>query len=256
MEGSRYVVVLDFEKALLEIVESKSQVDPTFPCEIIEFPSVLVDLETGRRLSSFRRIVKPKLHPTITPATTKLTSITQKQVDEEGVHFKQAFDAWHMQMQVWQGQYGPLLLATCGDMDMETSFPTQLEYEKKALALARSGDLALSEDEIVHVDDGIAKLKQVGGNRWCNIKEYFKTALGEGYQERLPWYDEAQGIRERLTQASMLAAFELLNEGHHHLGIDDCTNLAELMCRLYQVAQVKPGITKELKEKRLKSLAL
>lgn len=244
--GSRYVAILDFEKSLKEIVEDRSQLDKTFPCEIIEFPTVLVDLKLGNIVGEFQSIVKPKLKPQITEATTKLTSITQEEIDKEGVSFKEAFTKWHATMLGWQ-KYSPIL-ATCGDMDIQTSFPEQLEHEATA---AQAGN-----QEAINVADCFRMLQEVGAHRWCNIKEYFKTALGADWEKQLPWFDEAKGVRMRLTQESMLAGLCIDPEGHHHRGIDDCRNLAMLMVRLYKESNgVLPQTTGELKEKRVKALS-
>eukprot|EP00747_Dinoflagellata_sp_TGD_P167522 gnl/TRDRNA2_/TRDRNA2_192079_c0_seq1.p1 gnl/TRDRNA2_/TRDRNA2_192079_c0~~gnl/TRDRNA2_/TRDRNA2_192079_c0_seq1.p1 ORF type:complete len:355 (+),score=54.05 gnl/TRDRNA2_/TRDRNA2_192079_c0_seq1:145-1209(+) len=243
--GSRYVAILDFEKSLKEIVEDRGQVDKDYPCEIIEFPTVLVDLETGKIIDDIQNIVKPKLEPLITVATTALTSITQAEIDRDGVSFCEAFEKWHSKMLTWQ-IYSPLL-ATCGDMDIQRSLPKQLEHE---LVAAQAG-----HKECIDVRQCFHKLQEVGGHRWCNIKEYFKIALGENWETRLPWFDEAKGIREHLSQASMLEALNLDTEGHHHRGIDDCRSLAKLMVWLYREShEILPQPTGELKEKSVKAL--
>merc|ERR1719221_1359026 len=241
--SGRYVVVLDFEKSLKEIVTDRSQLDKTFPCEIIEFPTVLVDLESGTILDEIVHTVKPKLQPQITPATTELTSITQEEIDKDGVSFKEAFLRWQAKMVEWEG-YSPLL-ATCGDMDMQTSFVQQMDHEAAALKQGL---------DAVDVAECWASLQGVGGHKWCNIKTYFQTALGADWQEALPWFDEAKGIRERLTQESMLAACNIEAEGHHHRGIDDCRNLAKLMVRLFERSSQLPQATGELKAKSIKAL--
>jgi inhibitor of KinA sporulation pathway (predicted exonuclease) len=243
--GSRYVAVLDFEKALKEIAETRSIVDKSFPCEIIEFPTVLVDLETGELVDEVSSVVKPKLAPCITPATTELTSITQEEVDRDGVSFSDAFAKWHSKMVEWQ-RYSPLL-ATCGDMDIQRSLPQQLEYE---VAASEAG-----HTDVINVRHCFRMLQEVGGHRWCNIKEYFKEALGEEWETRLPWFDEAKGQREHLSQPSMLKAFGMDTDGHHHRGIDDCRNLAKLMVELYRRSpKALPTHTGELKEKSVKAL--
>merc|ERR1712070_1227345 len=110
--------------------------------------------------------------------------------------------------------------------------------------------------EAINVTECFRMLQEVGAHRWCNIKEYFKTALGENWERQLPWFDEVKGLRMRLTQESMLMALSVDPEGHHHRGIDDCRNLGTLMARLYKVSKgILPQTTGELKEKRVKALS-
>merc|ERR1711971_960791 len=111
-------------KALEKLLPPGVKPSTTFPCEIIEFPTVLINLETGQELDRFRAIVKPKLVPTLSPDTTKLTGITQEMVDQQGVSFLEAFDCWYGKMKEWTTMNGGelVLIATCGDMDMERSF--------------------------------------------------------------------------------------------------------------------------------------
>jgi len=241
--SGRFVAVLDFEKSLKEIVSDKSKLDKDFPCEIIEFPTVLVDLQTGEILDEIVNVVKPKLQPQVTPATTELTSITQGEIDKYGVSFKEAFRRWHAKLVEWE-QYAPLL-ATCGDMDMQTSFVQQMDHEASAL---RKGL------EAIDVAECFQSLRSVGGHRWCNIKTYFQVALGADWENQLPWFDEARGVRQRLTQESMLHALNIRGEGHHHRGIDDCRNLAKLMARLFEKSSRLPEATGELKAKSIKAM--
>lgn len=241
--SGRYVAVLDFEKSLKEIVSDRGQLDKTFPCEIIEFPTVLVDVESGTIIDEIVYIVKPKLQQQITAATTELTSITQEEIDKDGVSFKEAFGRWHAKMVEWE-RYSPLL-ATCGDMDIQTSFVQQMDHE--AAALKQGLDAA-------DVAECWGSLQSVGGHKWCNIKTYFQTALGADWQRALPWFDEANGVRQRLTQETMLQAFNIEAEGHHHRGIDDCRNLAKLMVQLFDRSSQLPRATGELKAKSIKAL--
>jgi len=239
----RYVAVLDFEKSLKEIVSDRGKLDKTFPCEIIEFPTVLVDLETGLIIDEIVHVVKPKLQPQITPATTELTSITQEEIDKDGVSFKDAFGRWHAKMVEWE-RYAPLL-ATCGDMDIQTSFVQQMDHE--AVALKQGLDA-------IDIEECFESLQSVGGHKWCNIKTYFQMALGADWQQQLPWFDEVKGVRQRLTQETMLEAFNIQAEGHHHRGIDDCRNLARLMVRLFERSLQLPQATGELKARSIKAL--
>jgi ERI1 exoribonuclease 2 len=55
----RHAVVLDFEATCQEG-------QPLKPQEIIEFPSVLVDLEKGLKTAEFKAFVRPVHHPQLT----------------------------------------------------------------------------------------------------------------------------------------------------------------------------------------------
>lgn len=49
--------------------------------EVIEFPIVLVDVQSGAILESWQRYVRPTLHPTLSDFCTRLTGIDQATVD-------------------------------------------------------------------------------------------------------------------------------------------------------------------------------
>jgi inhibitor of KinA sporulation pathway (predicted exonuclease) len=70
-----YIVVLDFEAQCQENVTLNCQ-------EIIEFPSVIVDVKAKKVVDIFHHYIKPVVHPALYPVCTKLTGITQEQVDK------------------------------------------------------------------------------------------------------------------------------------------------------------------------------
>ncbi|KAM0876916.1 hypothetical protein ACQ4PT_035853 [Festuca glaucescens] len=74
LQEFEYFLVVDFEATC----EKDKRI---YPQEIIEFPSVLVDGATGRIQSAFRRYVRPKYHPVLTPFCRELTGIRQEDVD-------------------------------------------------------------------------------------------------------------------------------------------------------------------------------
>ncbi|KAJ3024367.1 3'-5' exoribonuclease 1 [Thoreauomyces humboldtii] len=55
--------------------------DWAYPNEIIEFPVVLVDGRTHRRVDEFHAYVRPSLHPTLSDFCKNLTGIKQETVD-------------------------------------------------------------------------------------------------------------------------------------------------------------------------------
>ena len=70
-----YFVALDFEATCIE------ENGPNYPHEIIEFPAVLVEVETGKTIAKFHSYVRPRINPLLSEFCTKLTGISQSQVD-------------------------------------------------------------------------------------------------------------------------------------------------------------------------------
>ncbi len=65
----------------LEATCSDDKSIPRSKCEIIEIGAVLVDAGSLEWLEEFQEFVKPVLYPTLTNFCTKLTTITQAEVD-------------------------------------------------------------------------------------------------------------------------------------------------------------------------------
>ena len=81
-----YYCVLDFEATCWENMEGKKH-------EIIEFPSILwyYDGKSLEHVGDFREFVKPKKCPILSAFCTKLTGITQEQVNN-GISFEEALN--------------------------------------------------------------------------------------------------------------------------------------------------------------------
>ncbi|CAJ1431480.1 unnamed protein product [Effrenium voratum] len=102
-------VVLDFEATCDKPVQVKPQ-------EIIEFPMVLVDATSHKKVKEFRTYVRPTANPKITAFCTELTGITQEQVDVAPA-WSEALrlgEAWLRE----QSGYSRPLFVTCGDWDL------------------------------------------------------------------------------------------------------------------------------------------
>lgn len=117
-QSFRMLAVLDFEATC----DDGKRMSPQ---EIIEFPTVLVDVKTGTSIGEFATYVKPTHHPQLTPFCTNLTGITQEQVDE-GVGFPRALAAH----QKWllsrcDGKLDSVLFVTCGNWDLGTMLRKQ-----------------------------------------------------------------------------------------------------------------------------------
>jgi DNA polymerase III epsilon subunit-like protein len=74
-KAPRYLVVVDFE------CTCEDQEEP-FVHEIIEFPAVLLDLQTRREVRHFHAFVKPTERPVLSDFCTRLTGIDQATVDK------------------------------------------------------------------------------------------------------------------------------------------------------------------------------
>lgn len=182
----KYAVVLDFEATC----GTEARPDPQ---EIIEFPSVLVNLETEAKVGEFSSFVQPVHHRRLTNFCTDLTSITQADVDAAPC-FAQVL-ARHMSWLELHGvDAGNGVLVTCGDWDMQRMFPKQC---------------GVAEPEV-------QALRPIY-SRWLNVKTLFRAVVGQG---------KVPGMR------GMLRALGLSLQGRHHRGIDDCRNIANILLSL------------------------
>ncbi|MCB9751463.1 MAG: exonuclease domain-containing protein [Myxococcales bacterium] len=171
------------------------------PQEIIEFPSVLVDLEAGRVIDEFSTFVRPVHHPRLGEFCTELTSIRQEDVERaatfpEVLRRHQRWLEGHGLLPDAEGAAPRFVFATCGDWDLATMLPTQC---------AASG---LS----------IAALPRPY-RRWTNIKKIFAQLTGRTKGQGMP---------------AMLRHLGLALEGRHHRGIDDCRNIARIALALHE----------------------
>ncbi len=177
-----HAIILDFEATC-------DDTDPPHPQEIIEFPSVLLELSSLTVVDSFEAFVRPHYHPTLTAFCKALTGIDQRDVDAAD-RFPTVF-ASH---QAWLAHHGlhdgNALMVTCGDWDLKTMLPTQCAAT-------------------------IPPLKTVPAiyRRWQNVKRPFGQSMGTA---------KAPGM------VGMLQALDLPLQGRHHRGIDDCRNITEL----------------------------
>ncbi|TNE89134.1 MAG: exonuclease domain-containing protein [Deltaproteobacteria bacterium] len=197
MSFTGHVVVLDFEATC-------DAGPPPSPQEIIEFPSVLLSpsLEV---VDEFEAFVRPVHNPRLTRFCTRLTSITQEQVDAA-----EPFPEVLARYLAWLAGHGitepdQALIATCGDWDLRRMFPAQL----------RASGL-----------DTVPPLFR----RWMNAKHPFVECFPEA---------------RRTGMVGMLEALDLPLEGHHHRGIDDSRNLAEVVRELGQRGHA-PRVTASL----------
>ncbi|KAK1681935.1 hypothetical protein QYE76_042783 [Lolium multiflorum] len=124
LQEFEFFLVLDFEATC----EKDKRI---YPQEIIEFPSVLVDGATGRIQSAFRRYVRPKYHPVLTPFCRDLTGIRQEDVDG-GVDLREALllhDRWLQAATAGARKGGSLVVVTWGDWDCRTMLDSECLFK-------------------------------------------------------------------------------------------------------------------------------
>lgn len=191
-----FYCVLDFEATCDNVGRI-----PKSESEVIEFPSVLLDVRKGARragvVAEFQRYCRPMLHPTIYPFCTDLTGITQEMVNG-GIEFQQAMaeHAGWLASHLHGPDGAPLYsvaIVTCGSWDMGTCLPNQLEVSSIPL-------------------DAVPAVY----HQWINIKDVFEQV------ER----KQGRGMK------GMLQTLGLPLVGRHHSGIDDSRNLCNLLLHL------------------------
>jgi inhibitor of KinA sporulation pathway (predicted exonuclease) len=180
---TKFMVVLDLEATCDEPSFDREQM------EIIEIGACYVDA-AGTVLSEFQTFIKPVVHPVLSAFCTKLTTITQAQV-EAAPEFKAAiaaFEAWIAQCSSSFGT--PDLWGSWGDYDRK-------QFERNARLLGQAQPAFL--EAIPHV----------------NLKAR---------------YAATQGVKiRRLGLGTVLREYEhMAFEGTPHRGIDDARNIAKL----------------------------
>ncbi len=104
-----YLAVLDFEATCWENSDEH---------EIIEYPTVIVDIKSLKIIDKFECFVKPSYDSELSEFCKKLTTITQEQVDS-GVSLAQAIDM-HTK---FMSKYRNSVFVTCGDWDLKNMLP-------------------------------------------------------------------------------------------------------------------------------------
>ncbi|OQR85065.1 hypothetical protein ACHHYP_20614 [Achlya hypogyna] len=139
----RYILVLDFEATCSPTLARSDM-------EIIEFPIVVVDMETRTVVAEFHSYVRATLHDgLLDPFCTELTGIDQETVNG-APDFRTVFaDACAF----CTSYLARGIFVTCGDWDLKSMLPTQC---------ARSG-LAIPDDFTC----------------WINIKQAFHAWNGQ-----------------------------------------------------------------------------
>jgi predicted NAD-dependent protein-ADP-ribosyltransferase YbiA (DUF1768 family) len=119
-----YFVVLDFEATC-------DDRQGFTPVEVIELPSVLVDARTMEVVDTIQLYVKPQVHAELTPFCSKLTGITQGDVDTGAGPFPVAlgdYISWltRHKLASRDSEHLSWCFVTCGDWDLRTMLPGQV----------------------------------------------------------------------------------------------------------------------------------
>ena len=228
----RYLLVLDFEATCGESGFPRNQM------EIIEFPTIVYDLQEKKELGRFHEYVKPVIQPQLTEFCTELTGITQvspfraSRLQVQGYlsvfHEQETVDgadpfppvwdrfkAFLKDRNLWESP-STYAFITCGAWDLRTMLPQQLSQIASTNPSAKS-------------DDGL--LGTHFQQRVINIKTAFQEKYGYN----------GKGM------ANMLRALKMDLVGRHHSGIDDCANILRIAQRMVDdgwVPEVKPELSR------------
>jgi len=165
--------------------------------EIIEFPAVLVDAETGSIVAEFRQFVRTVHTGKVSTFIQNLTGITPQQIYGEGIAWfncLKLFEEWCEHNGV---NTDTATVVTCGDWDLKTMLPRQLLLTKTKLS---------------------PQLAALFGC-WNNVKVTYR---------------DAYNYRRMMGMANMLIDLKLDLIGRHHSGIDDCRNIARICSALQE----------------------
>src|SRR3989344_97463 len=93
----REIVVFDTEYTSWEGAKERNWGNPGEYKEIVQIGALILDMETLAETSSLLFLVKPVKNPILSDYFTKLTGISQKEVDQEGLSYEAAlarFKGW------------------------------------------------------------------------------------------------------------------------------------------------------------------
>lgn len=163
--------------------------------QIIEWPCVLIDTVKREIVSEFRELILPLNRRPISPFIEELTSLTSAIIYKNGIEWHEAlsrFEKWRDSLNL---TINNCTVVCCGNWDLRTMLPKQLRMS--STLLSPKSHTLLSE--------------------WHNIKLSFMKEYGLKTQEDL---------------VGMLRVLGVPLEGHHHLGIHDCRNIAKIVFAL------------------------
>ncbi|KAL4239588.1 ERI1 exoribonuclease 2 [Mactra antiquata] len=192
----KYLIVIDFESTCWENAKFNTQ-------EIIEFPAVLLNTETGEIESEFHHYVQPQEHPVLSQFCTKLTGITQDKV-EDGVPIflcLKRFCQWLNKLYTEKG-------ITCHGTETTSSI-----QPNTTCATWSDWDLGVC----LHYECKRKQLtKPLQMNVWIDLRATYRR-----FYDRKP-----NGLNGALQDLGIEF------QGREHSGIDDARNTAKLAYRM------------------------
>ncbi|NXB30124.1 ERI2 exoribonuclease, partial [Eulacestoma nigropectus] len=193
-----FLIVLDFEATCWPDPERRG-------AEIIEFPAVLLNTSTGEIESEFHAYVQPQEHPILSEFCTRLTGITQNQVDE-GVPLNICLSQFLKWIQKIQNEK-KIIFSTDSQCNSTS--------EAKACAFVTWTDWDLGV--CLHYECKRKQLRKPNIlNSWIDLKATYRA-----FYSRKP-----KGLNGALQDLGI--AFE----GREHSGLHDSRNTARLAWRL------------------------
>ena len=148
----KYLAVLDFEATCWKDNNNH---------EIIEFPTVIVDVESRKIVDQFQTFVKPTIEPILSDFCKELTTITQEQVDG-GVTLEQALRL-HGE---FMDKYHDSMFLSCGDWDLKTMLP--LDLGQKGLVASNM------YKKWINIKEGFVKMYSL--KKRCGMMEMLEIA--------------------------------------------------------------------------------
>ncbi|XP_012163040.1 ERI1 exoribonuclease 2 isoform X1 [Ceratitis capitata] len=218
MQPYKYLICVDFEATCWENHAPPNWREP----EIIEFPAVLVNMQTGKVEAEFQKFVMPIESPKLSAFCTELTGIKQKSVDD--------------------------------GMPLQTAIMMFQEWLRKELRTRNLQLPKMSKDKPIGTcafvtwtdwDFGVCLAKECQRkrlkkptyfNQWIDLRAIFRE-----------WYKYRP-----INFADAISHVGLTFKGREHSGIDDARNLAALA---YKIANdgAPLAITKDLAPFQLNS---
>jgi ERI1 exoribonuclease 3 len=214
-----YLCVLDFEATCNDKGPGPS------PQEIIEFPTLLLNVENGKVEDVFHYYIRPDVHPQLSSFCTELTGITQETVDA-GISLKETLQLHNE----WLFQKHNLLHAT--DPSFVEQNDTNNNNNNNAVEEENEGDGCMSSKRFLYVTCGSWDLKT------CLPRQldHLGIPLDKHFQSyvNIKWSYEKQYKTKAFGMTGMLKDLGIELEGRHHSGIDDCKNIAKICRRMLQ----------------------
>ncbi|WP_415906938.1 exonuclease domain-containing protein (plasmid) [Neptuniibacter sp. QD72_48] len=190
--------------------------------EIIEFGAVLAKAD-GTILEEFQTFVKPVKNPVLTEFCTKLTSITQNDVENAPL-FSEVAEMMNAFLEKFDGQ---ISMCSVGEYDYLQLRKQLAELELSAPKLGFNNTGKYTEEAL---DAFCEKHKEQKLGKGAYLKTLFGGEKGHYLNLKTLWIDPETGkANKSRSMRSMLESRGQQFEGFQHRGIDDARNGAKLL---------------------------